>query len=68
MYEEMMEQKLTACRKAYEEEFEIIAKQFEQFKDYVDDQRLKWSAVQALVADQEEQIVNMNNIIEAVGQ
>ena len=68
MYEEMMEQKLTACRKAYEEEFEIIAKQFEEFKDYVDDQRLKWSAVQALVADQEEQIVNMNNMIEAVGQ
>ena len=68
MYEEMMEQKLTACRKAYEEEFEIIAKQFEEFKDYVDDQRLKWSAVQALVADQEEQNVNMNNMIEAVGQ
>jgi len=43
MYEEMMEQKLTACRKAYEEEFEVIAKQFEEFKDEIDEQRAKWA-------------------------
>ena len=67
MYEEMMEQKLTACRKAYEEEFEVIAKQFEEFKDEIDDQRQKWANVQALAADQENQIVNMNNMIETVG-
>lgn len=40
-----MEQKLTACRKAYEEEFEVIAKQFEEFKDEIDEQRQKWSDV-----------------------
>ena len=67
MYEEMMEQKLTACCKAYEEEFEIIAKQFEEFKDEIDHQRMQWANVQALVADQEQQIVNMNNMIESVG-
>ena len=37
MYEQMMEQKLNACRKAYEEEFEIIARQFEDFKIEIDE-------------------------------
>ena len=37
MYEEMIEAKLQACRKAYEEEFEVIASQYEEFKIEIDE-------------------------------
>ena len=53
MYEKIIEDKLTACRKAYEEEFETLALQFEDFKFEIDDSRKKWAAVQNLVAAQE---------------
>lgn len=32
----MLEQKLSACRKAYEEEFEVLARQYEEFKEEID--------------------------------
>ena len=37
--EQMLTQKLSACKKAYEEEFEVLAKQFEELKIEVDEQR-----------------------------
>ena len=36
MGEKMLQDKLEACRIAYEEEFEVLAKQFEEFKIEVD--------------------------------
>lgn len=45
MYEQIIETKLAACRKAYEEEFETLALQFEDFKFEIDDTRKKWAAV-----------------------
>ena len=63
----MLEAKLTACRTAYEEEFEILARQFEEFKKEVDETRIKWTQVQSLVTAQEVQIAAMNNMIEMVG-
>jgi hypothetical protein len=33
----MLTQKLNACKKAYEEEFEVLAKQFEELKIEVDE-------------------------------
>ena len=57
-----------ACRKAYEEEFEVLARQFEELKLEVDDQREKWKDVQALVASQETQILQMSDMIETVGR
>ena len=67
MGEKMLQDKLQACRIAYEEEFEILAKQFEEFKIEVDIMRNKQSDVQSLVAAQESQIAHMNNMIESVG-
>ena len=64
----MISKKLNACKKAYEEEFEVIARQFEELKKEVDEQRQKWSDVQALVASQEAQILQMNDMIETVGR
>lgn len=64
----MLEAKLTACRTAYEEEFEILARQFEEFKKEVDETRIKWTQVQSLVTAQEVQIAAMNNMIEMVGR
>jgi len=58
---------LTACRIAYEEEFEVIACQYEEFKQEIDESRQKWADVQALVATQEAQISSMNNMIESGG-
>ena len=49
----MISKKLNACKLAYEEEFEVIARQFEELKKEVDEQREKWTDVQALVASQE---------------
>ena len=46
----MIEKKLNACKRAYEEEFETLARQFEELKKEVDEQREKWKDVQALVA------------------
>ena len=66
--EAMIEKKLMACRRAYEEEFETLARQFEELKKEVDEQREKWKDVQALVASQETQIVQMQDMIETVGR
>ena len=67
MYEQLIEQKLVACRKAYEEEFEVLASQYEEFKSEIDAKRCKWTDVQALVATQETQISCMNNMIDNGG-
>ena len=64
----MIDQKLQACRFAYEQEFEFLAKQFEKFKDEVDEHRNKQAAVQEHVSSQEAQILQMNNMIEQVGR
>ena len=64
----MISKKLNACKIAYEEEFEIIARQFEELKKEVDEQRQKWTDVQALVASQEAQIMQLNDMIETVGR
>lgn len=66
--EAMISKKLNACRIAYEEEFEFLARQFEELKSEVDEQRQKWSDVQELVASQEAQIAQMNDMIETVGR
>ena len=46
----MIDKKLRACRKAYEEEFEHLARQFEALNIEVDEQRRKWVNVQTLVS------------------
>ena len=45
----------------------MLAKQYEEFKEEIDVQRKQWSSVQELVASQETQITQMNNMIEQVG-
>ena len=52
----MVSQKLNACRVAYENEFEILATQFGELKNEVDEHRQKWSNVQSLVSFQENEI------------
>ena len=41
----MIDKKLRACRKAYEEEFEQLARQFEALNIEVEEKRVKWANV-----------------------
>lgn len=65
--EEMVNQKLSACRLVYESEFEFLARQFEEIKRENEEYTRKWNNVQELVAKQETQILHLNNMIENAG-
>ena len=60
----MVAQKLNACKHAYESEFEILASQFGELKNEVDEHRQKWANVQSLVSFQENEIAQRNSNIE----
>jgi hypothetical protein len=51
MGEEMIEQRLNGCTQIYEEEFEVLAKQFESLKNEVDIQRVREDDLRSKLAD-----------------
>ena len=55
-------------RLTYEEEFEQLAKQFEEMKKDVDDARDREERMKKIIETQEGQIVQMNNLYEAAGR
>ena len=67
MSEAMLQQKLTACRDAYEEEFETLARQFGELKAEVDTQRDREAKLRTKILEQEKLITNLNNLVEASG-
>ena len=58
---------MTACRKAYEDEFETLARQFEELKTEVDEQRVREEKLRKKIFEQELLITNLNNLVEASG-
>ena len=68
MSEEMLEQKLSKMRLTYEEEFEQLARQFEEMKKDVDDAREREERMKKIIETQEGQIIQMNNLYEAAGR
>ena len=53
MSEEMLEQKLSKMRFTYEEEFEQLARQFEEMKRDVDEARDKENRMKTIIETQE---------------
>lgn len=53
MSEEMLEQKLTKMRLTYEEEFEQLARQFEEMKKDVDEARDRENRMKTIIETQE---------------
>ena len=68
MSEEMLETKLTKMRLTYEQEFEWLAKQFEEIKKEIDEAKDKENRMKTIIETQEGQIVQMNNLYEAAGR
>ena len=53
MSEEMLETKLTKMRLTYEQEFEWLAKQFEEIKKEIDEARDKENRMKTIIETQE---------------
>ena len=68
MGEEMLTLKLNACRKAYEEEFEILARQYEEMKVEVDNKRKNESNLVSILSQQETQLTELNCTIGIAGR
>lgn len=67
MGEEMIEKRLNACTEVYEEEFEILANQFDSLQKEVVINRTREHGLRAKLAEQEAVNTQLNNFMESVG-
>ena len=67
LYDEIIQQRMDACKKAYNEEFEILAKNFETVKNTLDKMTRQKEHLTSIMEHQEAKIASLEKMIYGTG-